>query len=119
MDCLQVCGCANFGSRDLTSAGIFTSNPTVLVNGSASYQLTDTWRVSVEVLNILDRRDHDIDYAYESRVTPTAASIFEDVFHPVEPIQVRGGFMALMATKPERNPQTSEDVPEKKSGCGS
>jgi hypothetical protein len=83
-----------FGSRDLTSDGIFTSNPTVLVNGSAGYQLSDTWRVSVEVLNILDRRDHDIDYAYESRVAPTAASVFEDVFHPVEPIQVRGGIMA-------------------------
>ena len=83
-----------FGPRDLTSDGIFTSNPTVLLNGGASYQLTDTWRLSVEVLNLLDRRDHDIDYAYESRVTPTATSLFENVFHPVEPIQVRGGVMA-------------------------
>jgi outer membrane cobalamin receptor len=83
-----------FGPRDLTSDGIFTSNPTVLLNGAASYQLTDTWRVSVELLNLLDRRDHDIDYAYQSRVTPTSASLFEDVFHPVEPIQVRGGIMA-------------------------
>ncbi len=83
-----------FGSRDLTSDGIFTSSPTLLLNGSASYRFNDTWRVAVEVLNILDRRDHDIDYAYESRVAPTAASVFEDVFHPVEPIQVRGGIMA-------------------------
>jgi hypothetical protein len=83
-----------FGPRDLTSDGIFTSNPTVLLNGAASYQVTDMWRVSLELLNIFDRRDHDIDYAYESRVTPTAASVFEDVFHPVEPIQVRGGIMA-------------------------
>jgi hypothetical protein len=83
-----------FGSRDLTSDGIFTSDPTVMLNGSASYRFNDTWRMSVEVLNILDRRDHDIDYAYESRVTPTAAAVFEDVFHPVEPIQVRGGIMA-------------------------
>jgi hypothetical protein len=83
-----------FGSRDLTSDGIFTSNPTLLLNGSTSYRLNDTWRFSVEVLNILDRRDHDIDYAYESRVAPTAPSVFEDVFHPVEPIQIRGGIMA-------------------------
>ena len=83
-----------FGPRDLTSDGIFTSNPTVLLNGAASYRITDTWRVSLELLNILDRRDHDIDYAYESRITPGAASAFENVFHPVEPIQVRGGLTA-------------------------
>jgi len=83
-----------FGPRDLTSDGIFTSNPTFLLNGAASYQITDTWRISVELLNILNRRDHDIDYAYESRITPSSASVFEDVFHPVEPIQVRFGVMA-------------------------
>jgi len=60
----------------------------------ASYQVTDTWRVSVELLNLLDRRDDDIIYAYESRVTPSAASTFEQVFHPVEPIQVRAGLAA-------------------------
>jgi len=83
-----------FGPRDLTSDGIFTSNPTVLLNSAASYQLTDTWRVSVELLNLLDRRDHDIEYAYESRVTPTSAPVFANVFHPVEPIQVRAGITA-------------------------
>jgi hypothetical protein len=66
----------------------------VLLTGSASYQLNDTWRVGFELFNILDRRDHDIGYAYESRVAPTSASVFEDVFHPVEPIRVRGGIMA-------------------------
>jgi len=40
---------------------------------------------------LLNRRDHDIDYAYESRITPTADSAFTDVFHPVEPFQVRVG----------------------------
>jgi hypothetical protein len=83
-----------FGPRDLTSDGIFQSSATVLLNAAASYQITNTWHLAVEVLNLLDRRDHDIDYAYESRVTPTAASAFEDVFHPVEPIQVRGGITA-------------------------
>jgi hypothetical protein len=83
-----------FGPRDLTSDGIYRSRETVLLNAEAGYQISKTWRVSVEVLNLLDRRDHDIDYAYESRVTPTAAPAFEDVFHPVEPIQVRGALMA-------------------------
>jgi len=40
-------------------------------------------------LNLLNRRDHDIDYAYTSRVTPTVAPVFQDVYHPVEPIQAR------------------------------
>jgi hypothetical protein len=83
-----------FGPRDLTSDGIYRSRETILLNAEAGYQITKTWRVAVEVLNLLDRRDHDIDYAYESRVTPTAAPAFEDVSHPVEPIQVRGALMA-------------------------
>jgi hypothetical protein len=78
-----------FGPRDLTSDGIYRSQATVLLNGEASYRIGEKWRISAEVLNVLNRRDHDIDYAYESRITPTSASTFTDVFHPVEPIQVR------------------------------
>ncbi len=80
-----------FGPRDLTSDGIYRSEPTLLLNAEAGYQVTKRWRLFAEVLNLLDRRDHDIDYAYESRVTPTAAPAFKDVFHPVEPFQVRIG----------------------------
>ncbi len=78
-----------FGPRDLTSDGIYRSSETILLNAEAGYRINKTWRISVEVLNLLDRRDHDIDYAYESRVTPTATPTFQDVFHPVEPIQFR------------------------------
>ena len=78
-----------FGPRDLTSDGIYRSSETILLNAEAGYQINKMWRISVEVLNLLDRRDHDIDYAYESRVTPTAQATFQDVFHPVEPIQFR------------------------------
>ncbi len=80
-----------FGPRDLTSDGIFRSKATALLNAEVGHQLGETWRVSAEFLNILNRRDHDIDYAYESRITPTASSAFSDVFHPVEPFQVRIG----------------------------
>jgi hypothetical protein len=78
-----------FGPRDLTSDGIFRSNRTVMLNGELSYQVQKRWRVSAEFLNMLDRNDSDIDYAYESRITPTAASTFSRVAHPVEPFQVR------------------------------
>ena len=36
----------------------------MLFNAEAGYQINKTWRVSAELLNLLDRRDHDIDYAY-------------------------------------------------------
>jgi len=78
-----------FGPRDLTSDGIYKSSATVLLNAEVGYRFNEKWRVSAEVLNLLSRKDHDIDYAYESRITPTAAPAFTDVFHPVEPFQVR------------------------------
>ena len=63
-----------FGPRDLTSDGIFRSNQTVMLNGELGYQIKKKWHVSAEFLNMLDREDSDIDYAYESRVTPGLTS---------------------------------------------
>jgi len=78
-----------FGPRDLTSDGLYRSKATALLNGELGYRISETWRVSAEFLNFLNRGDHDIDYAYESQVAPTAAPAFTGVFHPVEPFQVR------------------------------
>jgi hypothetical protein len=86
-----------FGPRDLTSDKIYRSNQTVLLNGEICYQIRKKWRVSAEFLNMLDRKDSDIDYAYESRVIPgitsggipIGAPAFTRVAHPVEPFQVR------------------------------
>ncbi|MGP8259238.1 MAG: TonB-dependent receptor [Acidobacteriaceae bacterium] len=88
-----------FGPRDLTSDGFFRSNETVLLNGEVGFQINKKWRVSSEFLNMLDRSDSDIDYAYVSRVipgitsggTPIGPSAFTRVAHPVEPFQVRFG----------------------------
>ena len=80
-----------FGPRDLTSDAIYRSNATILLNAEVRYRITEKWSFVVEALNLLNRRDHDIDYAYTSRMTPTAAAAFTDVFHPVEPFQVRFG----------------------------
>jgi TonB dependent receptor/Carboxypeptidase regulatory-like domain/TonB-dependent Receptor Plug Domain len=78
-----------FGPRDLTSDGLFRSKATALVNGEIGYRIGEKWRVSAEFLNLLNRNDHDIDYAYTSRISPTSSPAFTDVFHPVEPFQVR------------------------------
>ncbi|MBV9503525.1 MAG: TonB-dependent receptor [Acidobacteriia bacterium] len=80
-----------FGPRDLTSDGIYRSNATILLNAEVRYRIANKWSLVVEALNLLTRRDHDIDYAYTARITPTADAAFTDVFHPVEPIQVRFG----------------------------
>jgi hypothetical protein len=80
-----------FGPRDLTSDAIYRSKATALLNAEVGYRLSESWRFSAEFLNLLNRRDHDIDYAYESQITPTAEPAFTDVFHPVEPFQVRIG----------------------------
>ena len=78
-----------FGPRNLTSDAIYQSSSTILLNAEVGYRFNDKWRVEAQLFNLLDRQDHDIDYAYASRVTPTAAAEFTDVFHPVEPFQVR------------------------------
>ena len=78
-----------FGPRDLTSDGIYRSEATALLNAEIGYEINERWRISAEFLNLLNNRDHDIDYAYTSQITPTATAAFTDVFHPVEPFQVR------------------------------
>ena len=78
-----------FGPRNLTSDAIYRSSSTVLLNAEFGYHINEKWRVSAELFNLLNRYDHDIDYAYTSRITPTAPAEFTDVFHPVEPFQAR------------------------------
>ena len=81
-----------FGPRDLTSDGIYQSSKTVLLNGEAGYQINKKWHVTAEFLNMLDRKDADIDYAYLYQIAPTAAPGFGRVNHPTEPFLVRFGF---------------------------
>jgi len=83
-----------FGPRDLTSDRIYRSNATALLNAEVGYRINETWSVSAQFLNLLNRRDHDIDYAYTSRITPTATPAFTEVFHPVEPFEARIGLRA-------------------------
>ncbi len=78
-----------FGPRELTSDGIYRSNQTVLLNGELGYRIQKKWRVAAEFLNMLNRSDSDIDYAYTSQITPAGAPAFTRVFHPSEPFLVR------------------------------
>ncbi len=78
-----------FGPRPLIEDNSARSKETILLGLQVGYQINKTWSLSAEVFNLLDRRDHDIDYFYESRVAPGAATQDEIHFHPVEPIQAR------------------------------
>jgi hypothetical protein len=92
-----------FGPRDLTSDAIYRSNTTFLLNAEVRYRLTRKWSFVVEALNLLNRKDHDIDYAYTARITPTADAAFTDVFHPVEPLQVRFGLRYTFGSDSKSN----------------
>ena len=78
-----------FGPRNLTSDAIYQSASTALVNAEIGYHFNQKWRISAQLLNLLNRYDHDIDYAYIYRIAPATAAAFGDVFHPVEPFQAR------------------------------
>jgi outer membrane receptor protein involved in Fe transport len=72
------------------------SASTLIVNLGVGYRINRNWRVSANVLNLLDRHDHDIDYYYQSRNSPAAGAPEpnEIHFHPVEPIGLRLGVEA-------------------------
>jgi hypothetical protein len=78
-----------FGPRYLTSDGLYQSNQTVLLNGEIGYQFFKKWHVTAELLNMLNRKDADIDYAYVYQISPTTAPAFGRVNHPTEPFLFR------------------------------
>ena len=78
-----------FGPRPLIEDNSVRSDETILLNARVGYHLNRTWTISAEILNLLDRRDQDIAYFYESRISSGAGAREEIHFHPVEPIQVR------------------------------
>ena len=78
-----------FGPRDLTSDGLYQSSQTVLFNGEIGHQFFKKWHATAEFLNMLDRKDADIDYAYVFQIAPTTAPRFGRVNHPTEPFLLR------------------------------
>jgi len=78
-----------FGPRYLTSDGLYQSSQTVLLNGELGYQFNKKWHVTTEFLNMLNRRDADIDYAYVYQTNPSAPPAFGRVNHPTEPFLLR------------------------------
>ncbi|MBM4385955.1 MAG: TonB-dependent receptor [Deltaproteobacteria bacterium] len=78
-----------FGPRPLIEDDSARSDATLLVSAQAGYRWNERWTLTLDAFNLLDREDSDIDYFYESRISPTAPLSEERHFHRVEPISAR------------------------------
>jgi hypothetical protein len=83
-----------FGPRPLEEDGSPRSETTVLLSAHVGYRFNETWSVTVEGFNLLDRRDSEIDYYYESRLRGEAGGRLDRHFHPVDPISFRAAITA-------------------------
>lgn len=82
------------GPRPLTEDDSVRSSDTILLSTRLGYQFGQTWALSAEVFNLLNRKDSEIDYYYASRLASEPAGPddggYDDVeFHPVYPISFR------------------------------
>ena len=74
------------GARPLIEDNSVRSRALSQFNGRVGYAVNQQWRVWVDVFNIFNRKDHDIDYFYVSRLPGEPAEGIADLhFHPVEP----------------------------------
>lgn len=83
-----------FGPRPLTEDNSIRSGSTSLLSAKVGYNFNKNWTLSVEGFNLLNNRDHDIDYYYPSRLENESAGPddggYNDIhFKSVEPIAVR------------------------------
>jgi outer membrane receptor protein involved in Fe transport len=73
-----------FGKRPLIEDGSVESSASFQVNGRIGYRKND-WEVAIDCLNLLDRKDNDIEYYYESQLPGEAAPVADIHLHPAEP----------------------------------
>lgn len=79
----------HLGNAPLIEGNSMRSRSTTLVNAGLSYDFGE-FEVGLELLNILNSRDNDITYFYESRLRGETAGVEDVHFHPVEPLTIRG-----------------------------
>ena len=82
------------GTAPLIEDNSVRTESTFLVNAQISKALTPNMSLSLELLNVLDSRDTDITYFYESRLPGEAAAIEDIHFHPAEPRSIRATLSA-------------------------
>lgn len=80
-----------FGGRPLVEDNTVRSPSSTLLNARLVYALTRDVKVSLQILNLLDRRVSDIDYYYTSRLATEPAAVNDIHTHPAEPRTLRVG----------------------------
>lgn len=80
-----------FGGRPLVEDNTVRSPSSTLVNARLAYALTPDVKVSLQILNLLDRRVSDIDYYYTSRLATEPTAVADIHTHPAEPRTLRVG----------------------------
>jgi len=79
-----------FGPRPLVEDNSVQGRTTFTVNANIGYR-TPRWEAALECVNLLNRRDNDIEYYYTSLLAGEAGGGVDDIhFHPVEPRMFRG-----------------------------
>ena len=77
------------GARPLLEDNSVRSASSVLLNLRAGYRITQRTRLTLDVFNLLDRRNSDIEYWYESRLAGEGAAVYDRHLHPAEPRGLR------------------------------
>ncbi len=79
----------HFGARKLDSFNRMRSEPSTVWNLRFARHTLSSFEFGFDVLNLLDSKDHDIDYFYESRLPGETDPVGDIHFHPLEPRTVR------------------------------
>jgi len=77
-----------FGPQPLNEDASITAPESLTFNARLARRLGD-WEFALDLLNVFDRENYDIAYAYESRLETEAAPVLDTHFHPGEPRTVR------------------------------
>lgn len=77
-----------FTGRPLDETGNIRGRESIMVNATVGYRRKN-WEAAVDCLNLLNRNDNDIEYAYESQLRNEAAPVYGTHIHPVEPRMFR------------------------------
>jgi outer membrane receptor protein involved in Fe transport len=82
------------GGRPLIEDDSVRSRLSTLVNVNAGYKITPKMSVSLELLNLFNRKSNDIEYFYESRLRDELFPVADKHVHPSEPRSFRVIFSA-------------------------
>jgi len=79
----------HFGAAPLIEDDTVRSDPTTVVNLEVGRRIGKRFSIALAAYNLLDSRDNDITYFYESQLPGESAPVADRHFHPVEPRTLR------------------------------